>query len=66
MGLGKNKRVLVLGDAMLDQYCFGNVSRISPEAPIPVFNEKTECRFSPGGAANVAVNLSAIGVDTAL
>lgn len=66
MGLGNNKRILVLGDAMLDQYCFGNVNRISPEAPIPVFNEKTEVRFSPGGAANVAVNLSAIGVDTAI
>ena len=66
MGLGNNKRILVLGDAMLDQYCFGNVDRISPEAPIAVFNEKTEGRFSPGGAANVAVNLSAIGVDTVI
>ncbi len=61
-----NKNILVIGDAMLDQYVFGDVGRISPEAPIPVFKEKGEDRMSPGGAANVAVNLAAIGVGTYL
>ena len=62
----QDKKILVIGDAMLDQYIFGDVSRISPEAPIPVFKEKGESRVSPGGAANVAVNLSAIGIKTSL
>ncbi len=62
----QDKKILVVGDAMLDRYIFGDVSRISPEAPIPVFKEKGEERMSPGGAANVAVNLSAIGIKTSL
>ncbi len=62
----QDKRILVIGDAMLDRYIFGDVSRISPEAPIPVFKEKGQTRMSPGGAANVAVNLSAIGIKTSL
>lgn len=61
-----SKKILVIGDAMLDRYSFGDVGRISPEAPIPVFKEKGEERMSPGGAANVAVNLAAIGVGTYL
>ena len=53
-------RVLVVGDVMLDRYWFGDVSRISPEAPVPVAKiEKTEHRA--GGAANVARNVAALG-----
>ena len=66
MGKDSNKNILVIGDAMLDRYVFGDVGRISPEAPIPVFKEKGEEKMSPGGAANVAVNLAAIGVGTYL
>jgi rfaE bifunctional protein kinase chain/domain len=58
-------RVLIVGDVMLDRYWFGDVSRISPEAPVPVVKvERTEER--PGGAANVARNCSALGARTAL
>lgn len=58
-------KVLVLGDVMLDQYWHGGTSRISPEAPVPVVKiNKTDNR--PGGAANVACNLSALGVKTKL
>jgi D-beta-D-heptose 7-phosphate kinase/D-beta-D-heptose 1-phosphate adenosyltransferase len=49
--------VLVLGDIMLDRYYFGHVYRISPEAPVPVV-QVTDTRESPGGAANVARNIS--------
>ena len=56
-----NKRILVVGDIMLDTYHFGDVARISPEAPVPVFLEKDKIKLSPGGAANVAINLAAIG-----
>lgn len=53
-------RVLVVGDVMLDRYWFGDVSRISPEAPVPVVHvQRTEER--PGGAANVARNVAALG-----
>ena len=60
------KKILVIGDAMLDSYHFGEVNRISPEAPIPIFLEKGNRKYSPGGAANVAVNVAAIGVPTVL
>ena len=49
-------RVLVVGDVMLDQFIWGGVSRISPEAPVPVVDFARES-FMPGGAANVARNL---------
>jgi len=53
-------RVVVAGDAMLDEYWFGDAARISPEAPVPVVRAGfTEQR--PGGAANVALNLAALG-----
>ena len=53
-------RVLVVGDVMLDRYWFGDVNRISPEAPVPVvLVKRTEER--PGGAANVARNIAALG-----
>lgn len=58
-------RVLVVGDAMLDHYIWGDVSRISPEAPVPVVRFERES-FIPGGAANVARNLAHLGVQTAL
>jgi len=58
-------RILVVGDVMLDRYWFGDVSRISPEAPVAVAKiERTEDR--PGGAANVARNCSALGAKTVL
>ncbi|MCX7896647.1 MAG: D-glycero-beta-D-manno-heptose-7-phosphate kinase [Rhodocyclaceae bacterium] len=53
-------RILVVGDVMLDRYWFGDVARISPEAPVPVVKvDRTEDR--PGGAANVARNVVALG-----
>ena len=56
----KRARLLVVGDVMLDRYWFGDVSRISPEAPVPVVHvRRTEER--PGGAANVARNVTALG-----
>ena len=58
-------RILVVGDVMLDRYWFGDVARISPEAPVPVVKvERTEER--PGGAANVARNCAALGAKVAL
>ena len=58
-------RVLVVGDVMLDRYWFGDVERISPEAPVPVVRiARTEER--PGGAANVARNVAALGGRVAL
>ncbi|WP_310448554.1 D-glycero-beta-D-manno-heptose-7-phosphate kinase [Sulfuritalea sp.] len=60
-----NTRILVVGDVMLDRYWFGEVSRISPEAPVPVVKvERVEER--PGGAANVARNCAALGARVAL
>ncbi len=56
----EQKRIIVLGDVMVDSYVHGRVSRVSPEAPVPVVDyEKTENRL--GGAANVALNLNALG-----
>lgn len=58
-------RILVVGDVMLDRYWFGDASRISPEAPVPVVKvERTEER--PGGAANVARNCADLGAHVAL
>ncbi|MBI4987979.1 MAG: D-glycero-beta-D-manno-heptose-7-phosphate kinase [Rhodocyclales bacterium] len=58
-------RILVVGDVMLDRYWFGEVSRISPEAPVPVVKvQRTEER--PGGAANVARNCAALGAKASL
>jgi len=58
-------RILVIGDVMLDQFIWGNVARISPEAPVPVVDFERES-FMPGGAANVARNLTALNVPTEL
>ena len=58
-------RILVVGDVMLDRYWFGEVSRISPEAPVPVVKvDRVEER--PGGAGNVARNCAALGARVAL
>ncbi len=57
---GKDSRILVVGDVMLDRYWFGEVNRISPEAPVPIVRvESREERL--GGAANVARNAAALG-----
>jgi D-beta-D-heptose 7-phosphate kinase/D-beta-D-heptose 1-phosphate adenosyltransferase len=58
-------RVLVIGDLMLDEFIWGKVSRISPEAPVPVVNVTGETYY-PGGAANVARNLREFGAKTSL
>lgn len=56
----KDRNVLVLGDLMVDEYIWGRVSRISPEAPVPVV-EVTHESLRAGGAANVAANLRSLG-----
>lgn len=61
----KRKSILVVGDVMLDAYYRGEVNRISPEAPVPIFH-KLSTNYVPGGAANVAVNLSAAQQDVSL
>ncbi len=57
------KRLLVVGDVMLDKYIWGEVGRISPEAPVPVVRG-TQQDEKPGGAANVAMNLAHLGAQT--
>jgi D-beta-D-heptose 7-phosphate kinase/D-beta-D-heptose 1-phosphate adenosyltransferase len=57
------KTILVIGDVMLDRYLTGNVNRISPEAPVPVVLLK-QSEDRAGGAANVAANLSGLGLKT--
>ena len=64
-GRFRKQRILVVGDMMLDRYIYGSVSRISPEAPVPVVRV-TEEKNMPGGAANVARNLQALGACAAL
>ncbi len=56
----RNKNIIVLGDLMLDRFIWGSVSRISPEAPVPVVEVKTETTCL-GGAANVAGNIHSLG-----
>jgi rfaE bifunctional protein kinase chain/domain len=61
----KKNKILVVGDVMLDRYWFGDVNRISPEAPVPIAKiNKIEDR--PGGAANVARNIASLGGDVTL
>lgn len=60
-----SSRVMVVGDVMLDRYWFGDVQRISPEAPVPIVRVKSQ-EERLGGAANVALNLSSLGVATPL
>ncbi|MCK5450879.1 MAG: D-glycero-beta-D-manno-heptose-7-phosphate kinase [Candidatus Omnitrophica bacterium] len=59
------KKVVVIGDLLLDQFIWGEVSRISPEAPVPVVWVKDE-GFMPGGACNVASNLTKFGAEVSL
>lgn len=59
----KNIKIGVVGDLMLDDYIYGTVERISPEAPVPVVNVKEE-KFVLGGAANVVNNLASLGAKT--
>ena len=61
----ESMRLLVYGDVMLDRYWYGNTSRISPEAPVPVVVVDDK-EMRPGGAANVALNLISLGVKTTL
>jgi D-beta-D-heptose 7-phosphate kinase/D-beta-D-heptose 1-phosphate adenosyltransferase len=65
LAAARSTRVLVVGDIMLDQFIWGRVNRISPEAPVPVVEFDQES-FMPGGAANVARNLTTLGVPTEL
>lgn len=61
----RNTHVLIIGDVMLDTYWWGNVERISPEAPVPVVEVRhKECRV--GGAANVALNTASLGAKTGI
>lgn len=57
------KRLLVVGDVMLDKYIWGDVGRISPEAPVPIVRGSRQ-EDRPGGAANVALNLACLGAQT--
>jgi len=59
IGQFKNKKILVIGDIMLDKYIWGEVSRISPEAPVQVVSVIKET-YAPGGASNVASNASSL------
>ena len=59
------KRFLVVGDVMLDRYIWGDVGRISPEAPVPVVRAARHSE-QPGGAANVAMNLARLGAQVAV
>lgn len=61
----KGKKIVVLGDLMLDRYFWGKVTRVSPEAPVPVVDIKSES-YHLGGAANVASNLKSLGLETYL
>src|SRR6185437_8457226 len=65
LNAAKSSHVLVVGDVMLDQFIWGSVARISPEAPVPVVEFERES-FMPGGAANAARNLTAFSVNTEL
>ena len=61
----KRLRILVVGDLMLDEFIYGKVSRISPEAPVPVVQVEREVSY-PGGAANVGRNLASLGIHAEL
>ena len=61
----QKRRILVIGDVMLDRFIDGSISRISPEAPVPVLEKSRETQM-PGGAANVAGNLASLGCNVRL
>ena len=62
LSIAKNKRICIIGDVMLDRYMLGDVNRISPEAPVQVFDiKKSEPKL--GGAANVSLNVKSLGAN---
>ena len=61
----RQRRILIVGDVMVDEYLWGHVSRISPEAPVPVVS-CTEREYRMGGAANVAINVAAMNAEPVL
>ncbi|MFA6570892.1 MAG: bifunctional ADP-heptose synthase, partial [Bacteroidota bacterium] len=65
LGNARGKVVAVVGDVMLDRYFWGSVSRVSPEAPVPVIDLESET-YHLGGAANVANNLQSLGINPLL
>jgi len=65
LNAARKTRILVIGDVILDQFIWGDVARLSPEAPVPVVDFERES-FMPGGAANVARNLAAFNIPTEL
>jgi D-beta-D-heptose 7-phosphate kinase/D-beta-D-heptose 1-phosphate adenosyltransferase len=65
LGRFAGKRILVIGDCMLDEYIIGRVNRISPEAPVMVV-EQVKTNYAAGGASNVAVNIVALGGDASI
>ena len=65
LGAFEHVHVLVVGDVMLDRYWFGNVDRISPEAPVPII-AIGQSEERAGGAANVALNVAALGAQCTL
>ena len=61
----KGRKIAIIGDVMLDKYVYGTISRVSPEAPVPVVDiDRTEFRL--GGAANVANNIKALEAEPVL
>jgi len=61
----KGKKVIIVGDAMIDSYTLGRIERESPEAPVPIINVEKE-KIKLGGAANVALNIKSIGLEPVL
>jgi len=65
LGTFPSRKILVIGDVMLDEFLWGKVTRISPEAPVPVVDIQRRASY-PGGAANVARNLASLGAKCGL
>jgi D-beta-D-heptose 7-phosphate kinase/D-beta-D-heptose 1-phosphate adenosyltransferase len=65
LGAFPSCKILVIGDLMLDEFLWGKVTRISPEAPVPIVEVQRRAAY-PGGAANVARSLASLGAQTAL
>ena len=61
----KGKKIIIIGDSMLDSYVFGEINRNSPEAPIPIVDVQNE-DIKLGGAANVALNIQSLGMEPIL
>ena len=61
----RKKKIMVIGDLMLDKYFWGYTERISPEAPVPIVDVDI-IEYRPGGAAKVSLNLSSLGCDVIL